>query len=113
MNIYKLTWKSGETEYATGDNIAAACHKAGIGNGALSVLDYWAEVSELPDQMKRFEIISNNEKPNYEIINPVFINQLKQTEFESGSITEISFANRIFRYQYVEKSPTAYLYKQI
>lgn len=109
MNIYKLIWRFGKEEYVLGDSITNACNQAGIGNGALRALDYWEEVSEIPDQLKHFEIIPDSS----EIHNKYFIEQLKKTGFNNGSITEINFANRKFTYQFVGKSPTAYQYKKV
>ena len=40
MKHFALHWKSGEIEYVRGTNISDACNNAGIGNGALIVLDY-------------------------------------------------------------------------
>ena len=44
MRQFKLHWLGGKIELVKGTDIADACRKAGIGNGALSALDYYEEV---------------------------------------------------------------------
>ena len=41
---FKLHWLSEKPQIVTGDNIADAMNRAGIGKGALPALDYWEEV---------------------------------------------------------------------
>lgn len=43
---FRLHWLGGRTEVVTGDNIADACNKAGIGAGAVAALDYYSECAE-------------------------------------------------------------------
>ena len=40
MNIFTLYWRSGDKQIIEGDNIIDAMYKAGIGNGAMSALDF-------------------------------------------------------------------------
>ncbi len=44
MKKFKLHWLDGKTEVVSGTNIADACRRAGIGNGALRALDYWEKL---------------------------------------------------------------------
>jgi hypothetical protein len=44
-NQFILRWLDGKTEVIVGKGIQDACNRAGIGNGALSALDYWEEVT--------------------------------------------------------------------
>ena len=46
MKKYKLYWLDGKTEIIEGYNVVDAFKRAGIGRGALSVLDYYEEVKE-------------------------------------------------------------------
>lgn len=46
MKKFKLHWLDGKTEIVEGYNIADACRRAGIGNGALRALDYYEPVKE-------------------------------------------------------------------
>lgn len=46
MKKFTLYWLSGKTESVEGYDIADACRRAGIGNGALAALDYYKEVSK-------------------------------------------------------------------
>ncbi|GAV11331.1 hypothetical protein [Paenibacillus sp. NAIST15-1] len=112
MNVYELIWLHGKKEFVIGNDISDAINNAGIGRGALQALDYWKEVSELPDHLKKFEIVSDNGTTD-EIFNPSFINKLNETSFEVGSITEIKLSTLIFKYQFIGKSKTGYQYKQI
>jgi hypothetical protein len=43
MKTFVLHWIGGKTETVTGGDIADACRRAGIGAGALRVLDYFEE----------------------------------------------------------------------
>ncbi|WP_372011352.1 hypothetical protein NBRC13296_12345 [Paenibacillus chitinolyticus] len=113
MKIYKLVWRFGKEEYVIGTDIANACNEAGIGNGALIALDYWEEVNELPDQLKRFEIVIDDKSDPDIIHNPNFIEQLKSTGFQKGAVTEINLANRKFCFEYVGNSPTGYQYRKV
>ena len=44
MRKYRLHWLGGKTEVVSGTDIADACRRAGIGNGALRALDYYEEI---------------------------------------------------------------------
>lgn len=46
MKKYKLYWLDGRTEIIEGYDAVDAFNRAGIGRGALSVLDYYEEVKE-------------------------------------------------------------------
>lgn len=46
MKKYKLYWLDGKTEIIEGYDVADAFNRAGIGCGALSVLDYYEEIKE-------------------------------------------------------------------
>jgi len=50
LKHYRLYWLNGDTTDVRGSNIANAVNKAGIGQGALPALDYWAEVTEEPGE---------------------------------------------------------------
>lgn len=41
MKRFRLHWLGGKTEIVTGRDIAEACNRAGIGNGALRALDWY------------------------------------------------------------------------
>ena len=43
MKSFTLHWLGGKTEQVQGSDIADACRRAGIGNGALPALDYYEE----------------------------------------------------------------------
>ncbi len=42
---YLLHWKGGKDQRVTGTDIADACHRAGIGMGAIPALDWYEEVA--------------------------------------------------------------------
>jgi len=44
MKKFRLHWLDGQTELVEGHDIADACRRAGIGNGALRALDYWETI---------------------------------------------------------------------
>ena len=44
MKKYRLHWLGGKKEVVQGIDIADACRRAGIGNGALRALDYYEEI---------------------------------------------------------------------
>lgn len=46
MKKFRLHWLDGKVELVEGYDIADACRRAGIGNGALPALDYYEEVTE-------------------------------------------------------------------
>ena len=46
MKKYKLYWLDGCTEIIEGNDAVDAFNRAGIGRGALRVLDYYEEVKE-------------------------------------------------------------------
>ena len=46
MTKYKLHWLDGRTEVIEGYDAVDAFNRAGIGRGALSVLDYYEEIKE-------------------------------------------------------------------
>lgn len=46
MKKYKLHWLDGKTEIIEGYDLVDALNRAGIGRGALSVLDYYEEIKE-------------------------------------------------------------------
>ena len=50
MKKFRLHWLHGKVQVVEGDDIADACRKAGIGNGALPALDYYEEIKE-PDSI--------------------------------------------------------------
>lgn len=41
-NTYTLFWLTGESQIVSGNSIAEAMNNAGIGNGALRALDFYA-----------------------------------------------------------------------
>lgn len=41
MKRYRLFWLDGRTEDVEGYDIADACRRAGIGNGAIRAIDYF------------------------------------------------------------------------
>lgn len=43
---YKLYWLDGKTQIIEGFDAADAFNRAGIGRGALAVLDYYVEIKE-------------------------------------------------------------------
>ena len=43
MTKYVIHWLGGKTELVEGTDIADACRRAGIGNGALRAMDYFEE----------------------------------------------------------------------
>lgn len=43
MKTFTLFWLTGETQLVTGNSPAEAMNNAGIGNGALRALDFYAE----------------------------------------------------------------------
>lgn len=46
LKKFKLHWLHGKPEIVESTDIADACRRAGIGNGAIPALDYWEEVKE-------------------------------------------------------------------
>ncbi|GEM_PF-4306089 len=46
LKEFRLHWLQGKPEIVKGTDIADACRRAGIGNGALPALDYFEEVKE-------------------------------------------------------------------
>lgn len=46
MKKYKLYWLDGKTEIIEGYDVVDAFNRAGIGRGALPVLDYYEEIKE-------------------------------------------------------------------
>jgi len=56
IKTFKLHWLHGKTETVEGYDIADACRRAGIGNGALPALDYHEEVSA--------EVVRDEEQPS-------------------------------------------------
>ena len=44
MKKFRLHWLDGKKEIVEGTDIADACRRAGIGNGALRALDYYEEI---------------------------------------------------------------------
>lgn len=113
MKVFKLVWRHGKEDYLTGTDLTEACNKAGIGGGALSALDYWDEVSELPDSFKQFEIVDEGSEEIDIVYNPNFIEKMKLTGFKKGATTEINFGGRKFVFEYVGSSPTSYQYRRV
>ncbi|MCR8641508.1 hypothetical protein NV379_02450 [Paenibacillus sp. N1-5-1-14] len=112
MNVYEIIWLHGKSEFVTGNDVSEAMNNAGLSAGALRALDYWKEVDELPDHLKNYISISEDENVE-EIHNENFIDKLNGTGFEVGSITEIKMGSLIFKYQFVGKTKTGYQYKKI
>lgn len=44
---YRIYWNGGDTELIKGYDITSAMNNAGIGRGALAVLDCWTEGEEM------------------------------------------------------------------
>ncbi len=56
--FYEFHWRDGKVEYVKGKSETDAAHRAGIGNGALTALDYVAIAKSVPMEYKEFVLIS-------------------------------------------------------
>jgi hypothetical protein len=92
VKIYNLYWLHGKVDRVEGDTIEQAFANAGFGGGAIRALDYYEEVSELPFEEKLI-----CDEYGHEIINPYFIDQIKNHDYSQiGNKVIVDHVGRLF-----------------
>lgn len=56
MKLFNIHWMDGKEEIVMGDTVQEAFRDAGIGGGAMSAVDYYEEVKELPFEKQLIKI---------------------------------------------------------
>lgn len=107
LRIFQLHWLNGEINRIKGETIQEACITAGYGSGAVRALDYYKEIDELPYNEKCFHYTDPSGKLS-EIINPIFMDQIKIQKPCIGDEVTVNFANTTFKYTLEEITKFSY-----